>query len=129
VRHEWRLDLGVPVLFGVQVEHEIDQRSRESGAGTDKCRKARGGDLRSSLEVDDAKRGAEIPVRLRGESKRPWFAAASYFDIARCARPYGYARVRHVRNRQEVTLPLLLNRVELRTRLLDALCPLAADLL
>ena len=65
VRHERRLDLGVAVLRGVQVEHEVDQRAREARACADQHGEPGARDLRAALEVDDAERRPEIPVRLR----------------------------------------------------------------
>ena len=60
----------VAVLARVQVEHEVDQRAREPRAGAAQHREPRAGDLRAALEVDDAERRPEIPVRLRLEVER-----------------------------------------------------------
>ncbi len=67
-----RHDFAIPVLAGVQVEHEVDQRARHSGAGAAQHREARRRDLRAALEVDDAERRSEIPVRNRREIEGAW---------------------------------------------------------
>ena len=62
-----RHDLQVPVLARVQVEHEIGQRSRQPRARAEQHRKPGAGHLRGALEVENAKRRPEIPVRQRFE--------------------------------------------------------------
>ena len=51
----------------MQMQHEVDERAREARTGADQHREPRRGDLGAPLEVDDAERGADIPVRLRRE--------------------------------------------------------------
>ena len=65
VDHERRLHLHVAMTGRVQVEHEVDQRPLEPRARADQHREPGAGDLGPALEIDDAERGAEIPVRLR----------------------------------------------------------------
>ena len=64
VDDERRQHLGVAVLAGVQVEHEGDQRALESRAGAEGDGEARAGELGAALEVEDAQRRPEVPVRL-----------------------------------------------------------------
>ena len=70
VDEERRLDLAVAVLARVQVEHEVDERAREPRAGAEQHREARARHARRALEVENAERGAELPVRLRREVER-----------------------------------------------------------
>ena len=67
LHHGRRVDLGVAVLRGVQVEHPRDQRALQPRAPALEHVEARARDLHAALEVDDAERGAELPVRLRRE--------------------------------------------------------------
>ena len=60
-------------------------------------RKARAGNLRRALEIEDAERRAEIPVRLRLEVERARLADAAHFDVVGRARADRHARVRQVR--------------------------------
>ena len=86
VDEERRLDLGVAVLARVQVEHEVDERARRAARRRRISTEKRAPDiLRRALEVEDAERRAELPVRLRLEVERraarraggpPWLSAA-----------------------------------------------------
>ena len=67
VDQKWRINLGVAVLAGVQIEHEGDQRALEPRAEPPQHRETRAADLGRALEVQNAQRGAELPVRLRLE--------------------------------------------------------------
>ena len=67
VHDEGRQDLDVAVLARVHVEEELDERAREERRPALEDREARARDLRGALEVQDAERGAEVPVRLRRE--------------------------------------------------------------
>ena len=64
--HEGRVLLGV-ALADVQVEHIGDQRPLEARPGAAEHVEARTGDLDAALEVDDAERRAQVPVRFRLE--------------------------------------------------------------
>ena len=55
----------------MQVEHELDQRPLQPRAGAEQHREARAGHAGGALEVEDAERDAEIPVRLGREVERP----------------------------------------------------------
>ena len=76
-----RLHLGVAVLARVQVEHERDERARQPRAGAEQHREARAGHPRRPLEVEDAERGPEVPVRLRLEVERPRLASTAHLDV------------------------------------------------
>ena len=85
VDQERRLDFAVAVLARVQIEHEVDERAREPRAGAAQHGEPRAGDLGGALEVDDAERRPEIPVRLRLEVERARLAVAPHFDVVRGA--------------------------------------------
>ena len=69
----------------MQLQHEVDERARQPRAGAHQHGEARAGDLRAALEVDDAERGTEVPVRLRREGERR--AACRAAAPRRCRRP------------------------------------------
>ena len=87
-------------------------------------REARAG-ARGPLEVDDAERRAEFPVRLRFEVERARLADAAHFLVVGGARADRHARGRQVRYGQQERAPLLVDRVEVRFELLDLLPALA----
>src|SRR5688572_10430956 len=129
VRHERRLDLSVAVLPGVQIEHEIDQGASESSTRSDERCEPRARNLGPALEIDDPERRPEIPMRLRRERERAGRAMPSDLDVVGRALPNRHAGVRDVGNHEKMTLPPLLDPVELAARFLDALRPLATDFL
>ncbi len=61
-----RGDLGVAVLAGVQVEHELRERARQPRPRAHQHGEARARQPARAVEVEDAERGAEVPVRARG---------------------------------------------------------------
>ena len=77
-----RLDLAIAVLARVQIEHEVDQRAREPRAAAEQHRKPRARHARRALEVENAERRAELPVRLRRERERA--AACPTSGLRRC---------------------------------------------
>ncbi len=54
IDHEGRQNLGVAVLGGVEVEHEVDERAFEARALPIVDGEARAGDLGGAVEVEDA---------------------------------------------------------------------------
>ena len=103
------------MLLRVQVEHEVDQRARETRAGADEHRETGAGDLGSSFEIHDAKRGSQIPVRLRGERKLARRPVPSHLCVVRRALSHGHTRVRKIGNNHQAAVAPLLDRVELDT--------------
>ena len=101
----------------------------EPRARPDQDREPGAGDLRTSLEIDDAERRTEIPVRLRVEAERRRRSVSTHFDVVGAALPDGHAFVRQVGNRQQTAIPPLLDGVQLDVELLDLLRPLAIGLL
>jgi hypothetical protein len=53
----------------VQVEHEVDQRSLESGAGAEVDGESSPGQLGRSVEIEDAELRADFPMRPRCEGQ------------------------------------------------------------
>ena len=71
VRHERRLDFRVAVLRACAAESMKLISARASRAPAPMSTEKRAaGDLRAALEVDDAERRTEVPVRLRREGER-----------------------------------------------------------
>ena len=81
VHHEGRQHLGVAVLAGVHVEHEIDERALELGAHVPVEGEARAGDLGGALEIENAELRAQVPVRLGLEIELRRLAAAADLDV------------------------------------------------
>ena len=79
------------------------------------------GHSRRALEVEDAERRPQVPVRLRLEIEHARLAVPPHFQVVGRALAHGHARVRQVGQRQQRLGPLLLNRVELDVELLDLL--------
>ena len=67
VHHEGWKDFSVAVIRGVEVEHEADERTFEPSTRAHVDGEARTGELRGSLEIEDAESLADLPVRLGGE--------------------------------------------------------------
>ena len=117
------------MLLRVQIEHEIDQRAGETRAGADQHREARARDLGAALEVDDAERRPEVPVRLRREREGARRADAAHVRIVLGALPDRHARVRDVRDDEQRMVPALLEQIQLHSPLLDLPGPLTIRLL
>jgi hypothetical protein len=69
--------------------------------------------LRRPLEVEDAERGTEVPVRLRLEVERARLAVPPHLHVVAGARALRHAGVRQVRQRQQQVGALGLDRIEL----------------
>ena len=63
LHHERRVFFGV-ALADVQVEHPGDQRPLQARPRPAEHVEARAGDLDALLEIDDAQRRTQVPVRL-----------------------------------------------------------------
>ena len=62
-----RIDLGIAVLVGVQVEHELPDRALQPRQTLLQHHKARAAQFRRGFEIHVAERAAEIVMRLRRE--------------------------------------------------------------
>src|SRR5215213_7532440 len=62
--------LEVAVLACVQIEHQIDERSREPRARTEQQREPGARHLRRAFEVKNSKRRTQVPMRERFEIER-----------------------------------------------------------
>ena len=76
-----RGDLGITVMFGVEIEQVVDQRALEPGALPAKNDKAAAGNFRGRLEINQTKLRADIPMRLRFEIKLRRLADDSFDAI------------------------------------------------
>jgi hypothetical protein len=121
VGQERRLDFAVSVLARVNVEHEVDERARQPRAGSAQHRETRTRDLGTPLEVDDAERRPEVPMRLRREVEGWRLTHTPQFDVVRGAFSDRNAGVRQVRQVEHGCRPLIFDRVELNPLLLDFL--------
>ena len=121
VHEKRRLDLDVAVLARMQIEHEVDQGACEAGAGPEEDREPRAGHLRGPLEVDDAERRTELPVRTRLEVERLRLAVPAHFLVVFGGGADRHARMRQVRERHEQRRLLKLDVVQLNLELTDLL--------
>ena len=70
--------------------------------------------LRAALEIDDAERRPEIPMRLRREGERSRRAVATNFDVVLGALADRHGRVRDVRQRPAMPRCAAARAIELR---------------
>jgi hypothetical protein len=75
------LDFRVAVLARVELEHEVDEPPRETGARAEEHGKARARHAGRAVEIDDAERRPELPVRLRLEVERGRIAMTTDFPV------------------------------------------------
>ena len=97
------------MLARVQVEHESDQGALQAGAGAAQHVEARAGELDAALEVDDAERLAELPVRSRRETELASRARGPHHDVLRLVRSDRYVRFGQVRHFEEQRVQLRLD--------------------
>src|SRR5690606_16075835 len=90
--------------------------------------KARSGDLRRALEVDDAQRGPDVPVRAGFEVEGPRLAPRAHDRVVGRAPALRHARVRKVGQHVEHAPATPLDAVELVLELADLLAALPARL-
>ena len=90
-----RRDLGIAVLAGLQIEHELAKRALEPGQLALQDDEARTGQLGRGLEIHQAQRLADLEMLLRREVERRRLAMAADFAIV-----VGIGAVRHVVERQ-----------------------------
>jgi hypothetical protein len=107
----------------VQLEHEVDQRARQPRARAHQDGEARARHARRALEIKNAERGAELPVRLRLEIQRPRLAVAPDFAIVLRRTADRDGRIRHVRHRHQQIAALLFDAIELGFERLDPVPP------
>ncbi len=91
-----RQNLGVAVLAGVQVEHEVGQRPLQPRSQVPVHREACAGKLGGAFEIEHAQRFAQFPVRLGSEIELRRRAPAPDFDIIFGRLSHGHAFVRQV---------------------------------
>ncbi len=90
----------------MQVEHERDQGTLEPRAHSPEDGESRAGDLCCALEVENAQRGADVPVRERLEIEPGLFAPGAHDRVVRFALPDGGRGVRYVWHLEQALLHL-----------------------
>ena len=88
IHHEGRQHLSISVLGGVQIEHVVDQRSFQPGPGSGHDGKPGSGNLRGSIEIQDAEMLSDFPMGFGGARKRRDGAPSTDFDILRGISPH-----------------------------------------
>src|SRR5258707_8094017 len=96
VDDERRQDLGVAVAAGMDVQHEVDERPLEQGAGAEVDGEAGAGELGAALEVEDAELGPQVPVGLGREIEVPRDAHRPLATVVRLVPADGNRGVRQI---------------------------------
>ena len=112
VGEKQRRHLDVAVLAGVQIEHEVDEGPRQSGAGPAEHGEPGAGQLHAALEVVDAEGRAQVRVGLRVEIECRRIAMPTDLDVVRLAAADRDALVGHIRELEEQRAPGLLHLLE-----------------
>jgi hypothetical protein len=120
-----RRHLGVAVVAHVEVEHERDQRPLQPRAHAGEQQEARARDLRRPLEVQQAERRGQVPVRLRGEVELADRAPGADDLVLRRVRSRRHRRVRQVGDPRGDVRGLLLELAQLVVQLLHAVAQFA----
>ena len=110
IHQEGRQHLGIAVLAGVHVEHEVDERALELRAHAPIEGKARAGDLGRALEIQDAQLRAQVPVRLGLEIEAGRLAHAPHLDVRVRVPAHRHGFVRHVGDAGQNLAELLVER-------------------
>ena len=120
---QWRIDLGVTMLTGMEVEHELSDRTLQPRQSLLQHHEARATQFRSSLEIHVAKRATEVVMRLRREGIVADLAVDVALHVAVLVYAFGHIVERQVRNRCKLFRQLLVGRLgcllELRHRRLE----------
>ena len=95
--HERQIFFGI-ALTNMKVEHVCDQRALKPRARSAQHIEARAGDLRAALKVNDAERGAKVPMRLGLKVELFWFADRSQDNILAIVFAIRRARIGNVWN-------------------------------
>ncbi len=101
VTDKGRLDFGIAMFGGVQVEHELNERALKFCALTGVNRKAGTGNFSAAFEVDQLECFANIPVRLDRKIKGPFLPENADDRIIRFARTNRNGRARQIRDKQQ----------------------------
>ena len=105
-----QVELGVAVLAGVHVQHELRQRAVQARQRAAQHGEARAGQLRGGLGVEQAVRVAQFDVLARLEVEFGRLPPAAHLDVVVLVPADRHAGQRHVRH---VHLPGLLPRLDL----------------
>ncbi len=128
IHDERRDDLAVAVLAAVEVEHEPDERHLQSCSGAGENGESGPGDLRRPLEVENAERFAELPVRLRFEGHLRSISPDPLHPVGALVRSGGNARMGNVRNDQLGLTELLVDLLEALVQRLDPIAQTTSSL-
>jgi hypothetical protein len=91
-----RVDLGVAVLAGVQVEHEVGQRALQPCQRALQHHEARAGQLRRRLEVHQPERLADLEMLPGLEVERARAPQLAHLDVGGFVRPHRHVVGRHI---------------------------------
>ena len=106
LHEERRQHFDIAVLSRVHLQHEMDERTLEPRRISEQHRETRSGELRRTLEVEQAEPFADLPVRLRCEVVGLRLAPGAHDLVVFGALPVRHGRKRHVRNAEEPLLEL-----------------------
>ena len=116
---ERRQHFRIPVLLGVQVEHEGDEGAFQPGTSTEVDGETGPRQLGAAFEVEDAELRSKVPVRLGRKAVGAGLADPAHFDVGRLVRPHRHRHIGQVRNPHFEVDELLVDPREAPFELLD----------
>ncbi len=122
--HEGWVNLGVAVLFDVQVQHPGDEGPLESGPHPFEHVEAGAGELHPPLEVNDVQGRAQVPVGQRLKVELFGLAPGAHHHVFALVAAHGHALVGHVGHLEHGLVQLLFHLAHLVVQLFDALADL-----
>ena len=84
------------MLAGVELQHEVNERARQSGTRAHQDREPRTSQLDTAFEVYDPERGSQIPVRRGLELEDGRLAPPAHLEVVRLACAHRHALVRQI---------------------------------
>ncbi len=109
--HQRRIDFGIAVLVGVEIEHELPDRALQPGQPLLQHDKARSTQCRRRLEIHEAERATDVVMRFRRERVCAGLAEHMALHIAVLVDALGHVVQRQVRNRGKLPGELFVRRL------------------
>ncbi len=106
-----RIDFGIAMLIGVEIEHELPDRALQPRQAFLQHHKARAGQFRRRLEIHEAERAAEIVMRFWREGIVAHRTEYVALHIAMLVDAVGHIIERQVRDRRQFLGQFLVGRL------------------
>src|SRR5262245_3609137 len=104
----------------MELEHELDERARETCATAHQHGEARPGELARALEIENAEQGPDVPMSLRLKIESGLVAPRANDDVVLARPADGDDRIGYVRYGEQGLLDARLDVGHLLLQLLDA---------